>query len=456
MPDRLRILATGSLNTGDHKLRFVPASATAFHAELPLAEVLSAALAHGAVLYEIDASYDPYQEYHAEDDIILVFGTPMTYKAYWEMFPDEKSERPAPDWQLRILLQVCAPLLRLHTPTTIHLLRAETGAELDSSVKGADMALFIALMPAESPAILEQEDEIPFSTPAIQPGFIRPRLAAELEALNGHVWEWQLGHELTLQGSPFPATSQRDWGWAWARTYGPVYLNLFVAKTANELSDWLAQVPCSTYWEINDILVPSERRISFADVYVRVNPHEFHLQHDQYSREIIAVYNGKLSFIRNFHTPTPAQYSIDASLLAAILAGELGDVSWDLLDGDYVYFQATGTGLGSLRRYLDPSASEQEQRDHWSAALTRHQVDASAAESWEQIAVAITQHFHVPGTAGHMAANLDIWLAHTPITALPRAIEVSVKQAVYEEHKERVYGLLSVNNRILWSWSLRL
>ncbi len=453
MSDSFRILATGELHTSDLMLCFIPASDDAFYAGQAFHAALQLANTQGAVLYEIDANYDPNAEYHQEDDIIDLLGSSMTYKEYWGMFPDERLERPAPDWQARILLQVSSPVVRLRSPTLDCYLVAETGHDLGYGDIG--MAFFLALMPL-APQLHSTQADIPSEDgmPMLQPGYIRPGLAAQDAAPHPPTIEWQLGDEAILQAASYPPKSQRDWAWAWPRTYGPVYFNLYVNKTADELNNWLARVSFYRYQLAQGVLVQGEKGGSFADGYQQSQPYAYQLCEQIPGWGRLYFSNGQIAFIRSYQSPSIVQQALDASLLAAILAGELGELGWDVLDGDYVCFQATGDGLDSLRYYLDPYCDEDRLRAGWSARLSRHQVDASMAENWDQVAEAVGRHFHIPGQQFAAASNLEAWLRSTPITELPREAQVAVRQLVYEAAQEAIRRLQLTNNRILWSWRL--
>jgi hypothetical protein len=455
MSDMIRIIAMGALPSLNLELRIVPAGASVFHAGQAIAEVLHAAIAHGAVLYDVDVNADPDADYHDEDDRFEFFGGTMSYKEYWELYPEERLERPEPNWQPRILLRVGAPVLRLHTPVGDHLVYADAGHTLGTLAPDMPAAFVVGLMPADSPYVHDEEYSARPVPPIIQPGAIGPYRDSAVGVAQPQVWEWQLAADTTLHVSPsYPPASQRDWAWAWSRSLGPVYFNLHVSQTADELRDWLAGVRCVAYEQIGDALVRGEQPVRFSDVYQQVHLNAYHLSADQHSSGIVQHNDRLIMLIRSYHTPSPLQQAIDASLLASLRAGDLGELSWDLLDGDYVNFQATGASLESLRQYLDPNQGEQQQRDRWGVALARHAVDAMAAERWEQVAAAIALHFRVPSAHGDAEVDLEAWFAHTPIAGLPRMIEVSLKHALYDAAQEPRDRLQRASMRVLWSWRL--
>jgi hypothetical protein len=124
---------------------------------------------------------------------------------------------------------------------------------------------------------------------------------------------------------------QRDWIWAWNPSIGPVYFNLYIDKTAEQLSTWLTDVAFYRYRLVDDVLARSKSGLRFSDGYVQKDRYEYSLRDDLYSWGTIHLADGLISFIRNFHTPSTLQQALDASLFAAIAAGELGEVSWDIL-----------------------------------------------------------------------------------------------------------------------------
>ncbi len=164
--------------------------------------------------------------------------------------------------------------------------------------------------------------------------------------------------------------------------------------------------------------------------------------------------DGLITFMRSYHSPGEGAQALDGALLASIAAGELGEVFWDLLDGDYVYYEATGEGLASLREYLDPTSDEAQLRSRWRDVLAGQTVDVRAAESWRQVAELVLQQFQVEATLPDPRDALEHWLRTAPITALPRRIDLKLRREVQETYATdpfpaRMYG---ANRRILWSF----
>jgi hypothetical protein len=159
---------------------------------------------------------------------------------------------------------------------------------------------------------------------------------------------------------------------------------------------------------------------------------------------------------RSYHTPNFDQQSLDAMLLTAIMAGELGEISWDLFDGDYIYFEATGDGLESMRNYLDSNSDPDRLRQEFSRLLFRHDVEASSANNVQEAAALITQHFQVPLTELDAIANLEAWLRTTAISQLPRYVTVKLPRRLGNTYSENpdYSRITSANSRILWRWSL--
>jgi hypothetical protein len=448
MTTTLRLLAAGSLQTEQLALRVVSGADEAFHAGHAIDEALRAAAEHGAALFAIDVAADPYAEYHDADEITEVFGTPMTYREYWQIYPDEQVARPTPDWRPRVLLRVDTPALSLITPDGSSAVLAERWGDLGRPHPDDPQALFVALMPDEPPAAGEPAADPP--GPALRPGSISP-IGGAAQAL-----AWQLGPAATLRPADLAVVGQRDWSWAWPRTIGPVYLNIYLGASAAQIHTWLMGVACRSYRCYDELLVRSELPLRLTDVYQPLGLHALQLQSERFTLGMIICADGLLSLSRSYHTPGEPHQSADASILAALLDSDLGELSWDLLDGDYVNFHATGDSRESLRRYLNPQQDAQPLRDAWRLALRPHTADALAAAQWSEVAAAIAQQLGAPAIGDDPAAELVAWIAQTPIRALPRRVEVSIRQSVYDASQEARERLQHASPRILWVWALRV
>jgi hypothetical protein len=288
----------------------------------------------------------------------------------------------------------------------------------------ASSTFFVALMPAAELDLDEQA--------SIQLAYIR----ALAPIGDGQPPIWQLGDKATLQAYLYPPAAQRDWDWPWRRhtTIGPVYLWIAVDRRADQLAAWLASVvphgllPVEPYeYRFDPALEDFDSRLLFTD--------------------------GLITFMRSYRSPGEVAQLIDAVLLASIAAGELGEVSWDLLDGDYIYYEATGEGLDSLREYLDPGSDEEQLLSRWRGVLAGQVVDARAAESWRQVAELMLEHFRVDATLPDPREALEQWLRTAPIAALPRRIELKLRREVYDIYETDPFParMIGSNRRIVWS-----
>ncbi len=307
---------------------------------------------------------------------------------------------------------------------------------------------------------------------------------------------WQLGQDTILQllaELAQASQTQRDWDWMWREhaSLGPICLKIFVDRTSAELKEWFAdiittRIPQNNFYPClysNQSEIAQELRIHFEDLAItELSASEFYqcvevLQTQRQGR-LPQVYcpdkdcsyvakssdirtgwiflcDGLFSLDRSYHTPKFDQQSIDAMLLTAIMAGELGEISWDLFDSDYIYFEATGEGLESLRNYLDPNSDPDRLRQEFSRLLFRHDVEASSANNVQEAAALINQHFQVPLTELDAIANLEAWLRTTAISQLPRYITVELPRRLGSTYREDpdYARITSANSRILWRWS---
>lgn len=406
MSERMRVLATGELQTGELCLGFVPLDSyelLAWHYDLDEAreEAVRLAMAHGAVLFEIN-------------DVEPDTGGPALG------WLDQEEAKPQDDWVPRIVLRVDSPCVRLRTPTLDRVLLAQRW----QAGEQANATFFVALMPAAELDLDEQA--------SIQLAYIR----ALLPTGDGQPPIWQLGDEGSLQPYLCPPAAQRDWDWPWRQhtTIGPVYLWIAVDRTAEQLAAWLASVvphgllPVEPYeYRFDPALEDFDGRLLFTD--------------------------GLITFMRSYHSPGDVAQLIDAALLASIASGALGEVSWDLLDGDYIYYEATGEGLASLREYLDPGSDEDQLRSRWRSVLAGQAVDARAAESWRQVAELMLQHFQVDAALPDPRDALEQWLRTAPIAALPRRIDIKLCREVYDTYQTDPFyaRMIGFNRRIVWS-----
>lgn len=456
MIEEIHILGTGEFSTGDWQLQFLSPNAKNFPVlsgyNLPANETYRLAVDHGAVLFEIDANYQ--DGCHEEDELTEDFGQPMTYKEYWDLYPGSKIERLEPQWRTGILLHVSTAFVRLLSPTQDRLLIAQHSYAEDH--------FFLGLVPVTQPAADDDQSIIYLNnhTPLVfQPGFIRPLWAADQQASGHPPLAWQLGDEITLQTPQFPnpPLALRDWDWAWRAhtTYGPVYLWIYLDKTADELNGWFANLTLQNYRSVHDLSFCCDGELS--NNYRKIGDYGYEFNSVYGSTQYLIFGTGQISWSRSYHTPQEDQQAIDASILSSILAGDLGEVEWDLFDGDYASYQAHGYGLASLREYLDPNCNQTQLRDRWNTLY--HSVDATTVQTWQQVAEKIALHFQVPLSQADMGACLEQWLQTTPLAELPRFVRIVLsrefKDLLNDDHLNNLLAQLKkAQPRIRWSREL--
>ncbi|MFN9533710.1 MAG: hypothetical protein ACK59W_04605, partial [Pseudanabaena sp.] len=492
MNEYIRILETGEINTGEGLFRFVAPEKIPFWQDFAQkTEIIRGVHEHGAVSFEVDANYD--EDCHEPEE---EFGWGLTYGEYWDMHPEQKRNKPVACWQTWILLSVSAPFMRFRrslSPAEDRILIATWDTvRWNEDLEGGEYRFYLAL--TSKP---DTEDDTLLD--AQKPVFIKPRkifpIVSDRTAL-GSLQTWQLGQDMILQpltnfvqASP----SQRDWDWMWREhaSLGPICLKIFVDRTSAELKEWFANIITTRLTQNNfypclydnQYAIAEELRIYFEDLEItELSASEFYqcvedLQTQRQGR-LPQVYcpdqdysyvakssdirtgwivfcDGLFCLDRSYHTPNFDQQSLDAMLLTAIMAGELGEISWDLFDSDYIYFEATGEGLESLRNYLDSNSDPDRLRQEFSRLLVRHDVEASSANNVQEAAALITQHFQVPLTELDAIANLEAWLRTTAISQLPRYVTVKLPRRLGNTYSENpdYSRITSANSRILWRWS---
>lgn len=246
--------------------------------------------------------------------------------------------------------------------------------------------------------------------------------------MEGRGWDlgdgWRLDPHLRCDYRP------RDWAWAWSRTYGPAILSVYCRRSVAELTAWLGGLAPIGY------APESEGRYRLPAGLGRDG--------------LLGLWPGGLSFSRSYQTPADAQVEIDAGMLGRVVAGDLGDVSWDLMDGDYVCWQATGEGLGSLREYLEMGKNEEELRERYRRLLRHEEVAADDAAGAEEVATMVLRHF---GVRGEGEAGLVDWVRRAPVEELPRSVTVVMsKDRMSEDRAGFLKDVPGANRRILWRW----
>ncbi|MFY0535276.1 hypothetical protein [Nannocystis pusilla] len=226
----------------------------------------------------------------------------------------------------------------------------------------------------------------------------------------------------------------RDWAWIWGRsTIGPVMLTLRFARGRDELAAFLAGLAPMPYVRVAD----DRYRVPAGEPTPRL-------------REI-RLFAGGLTLLRDYHHPPDELVAFDTGLLAALAGGALGELTWDVIDGDWAAYLATGDTAESLGEYLDPAADADRQAARWREVFAVRRVDAGAATTPAEVVGLLSSFL---GASAPMAdAEFDAWLAARPREAVPRRIEVTVSAALDAGHGVQWLfdRVLAAQPRVSWS-----
>jgi hypothetical protein len=170
---------------------------------------------------------------------------------------------------------------------------------------------------------------------------------------------WQLGTDTNVLDQSLPLNVLRKWDWKWSRTCGPVYLWIDVNRTQVELIQWYQGLKLIQYIEHMDCLYPDGIQSAYvAERYVKIEDGVYGLLDSQQLTRELYLRDGRVELLHGVGFKS-GQLSCDATLLASILQGDLGDVlHWRLIDADWGNCEASGQGIDSLRKYLDPSVNK--------------------------------------------------------------------------------------------------
>ena len=260
------------------------------------------------------------------------------------------------------------------------------------------------------------EDRLLVTDPVRGARFYKARIEGITEArMAGRGWEWDGGH--TLRPHLSCDYRPRDWAWAWTPTYGPVMLNIYLDRTIAEWEHWLKSLAPHGYARDTE-----NGPYKWGDSWLSLRP-------------------GSVQFMRGYHTPSAAVQWVDAGLLGSLLGHEL---AWDLIDGDYRSWKATGHTAASLANYLRADGSDDR------GDLRQHTVEAGTLREETAIAEAIAASFDLPAGTDILA-----WFRETPVPALPRTITVNLPRDLSPmyETSPLLQGLVRANPRVFWSFS---
>ncbi|MBK9657612.1 MAG: hypothetical protein IPO66_20105 [Rhodanobacteraceae bacterium] len=147
------------------------------------------------------------------------------------------------------------------------------------------------------------------------------------------------GHVDVLVGAHLRITrlpASRSWDWAWSQTLGPAFLSVFVDRSAVEIRQWLSEnLPCGYAFDGDRVRatrnLQPERRLRHTDEIWTADG-EIHFVHGYY-RHVEPVDNARAVF-----------------LLRKLARAELGELSFDVFDGDYGSLCALGLRLRILEQ----------------------------------------------------------------------------------------------------------
>ncbi|MBS2034508.1 hypothetical protein JST97_05960 [bacterium] len=215
----------------------------------------------------------------------------------------------------------------------------------------------------------------------------------------------------------------RDWAWAWTPTYGPVLLRLYLQASQAAIISWV-ESQCAGLWRAH----PSGNLASrlSEDCRMLCSP-------------------GYLRLSRGYLHPPEEQVEADYFLLMNLTEGALGELEFDLMDGDYVRYVATGDSRQSLRDYLHARAGRG--RPHrWNRFRDLPVIDAVASDP-EGCAALVSQAL---GWEPLSLEPLLTRLAATPLSQLPRHLHIEVRSEVWGQEVWDRFA--RAQPRILFTW----
>lgn len=197
----------------------------------------------------------------------------------------------------------------------------------------------------------------------------------------------------------------RDWAWAWHPTVGPVLLRLHLQRSATEIEQF---VVARGDW----------------------SPHPDGLWRSRHSDDSrLTLAENFLRLSRGYHHPPDAQMAADHFLLLDLAEGALGELAFDLFDGDWYVFQASGESCASLRDYLHARGSR-ERRHRWNSFPQLADPIEARADTADETARLLARGLGWE-CVGLEALCVQLQQAHVP--TLPRRIEVLIRDSVFPE-----------------------
>jgi hypothetical protein len=251
----------------------------------------------------------------------------------------------------------------------------------------------------------------------------------------------EVAHGTEHSSTIAPDSSCRNaWDWAWRGSYGAAYLTVYLARSAQQIREWLQSFEVHGFRQVDDddarwqYALPGE---DFAQALAR--------------HTSIVVFDGGLQFCRGSYLAGTGRF--DGIYLRKLAAGELGELSFDLFDGDYVALNAVGYSCASLFGYLNAPISRSRHRapsHRWNEFKTLHIEVPSQADIEESVRVQLNQELGVSAEQ-----DLRETLAKTPIAHLPRYVTVLLPWGVSPPVRgSELNNLIGGGffSRICWRW----
>ncbi len=238
-----------------------------------------------------------------------------------------------------------------------------------------------------------------------------------------------------------PVFARGSWTWAWRGSVGPVYLWIYVDRSKQQIRDWLRSLDVFGFQCIDDegshwlYIFPNPDK----DTAYRFDTH-------------IKAHNGCLEFSRGIGYI--AGTCFDAIYLHKVAAGELGELSFDVFDGDYVALNAVGYSCASLAAYLNQSARRYrvgKSKHRWNDLSELVVIVPPGAD----IEASVREQFNRK-VGAQTKQKLRDTLSHTPIALLPRYVNIVLPWGMSPPQPntplfERIGG--GFHDRIHWRWS---
>ena len=156
--------------------------------------------------------------------------------------------------------------------------------------------------------------------------------------LDGNVWR---ADGWTLRPHPFWTTRAKKWERALNGIYGTLTLRL--DRSAQQIRTWLHRNAPLAYLPIDDM--------RYRDTDGETD--------GLYGAQTIQIYDGMLMWSKSYKEPSSCAALMDAGLLNQQGRGCLGELTWDLVDGDWGGTVAAGDTCASLLEYLDVNADDE-------------------------------------------------------------------------------------------------